>query len=40
MGNITVILSQKAENLLRNKIRRKGDLSKIIENLILENLKE
>ena len=28
MANITVILSQKAENLLRTKIRRKGDLSK------------
>lgn len=39
MGKVTVVISEKAEDKLRDNFKRKGDLSKIIENLILENLK-
>jgi hypothetical protein len=38
-GKITIILSDQADELLRKHNRRKGDLSRIVEKLILENLK-
>ena len=38
MGKVTVVISENAEILLRNHFRRKGDLSKVIEKLILNNL--
>lgn len=39
MGKVTVVLTEKAEEKLRIKFRRKGDLSKAVEKLIMENLK-
>lgn len=38
MGQITVILTEKAENKLRTKTRKKGDMSNIISELIEEYL--
>lgn len=38
MGKITVVISKKAEDKLREHFKRKGDLSKVIENLIMVNL--
>lgn len=38
MGQITIKISEVAENKLRDKIRKKGDMGKIVSNLIEEHL--
>jgi hypothetical protein len=40
MGKITITLSPQAEAKLRQCNRKKGDLSKIVEILIMEHLAE
>lgn len=34
MGKITIVLTEKAETKLRDKIRKKGDMSRIISELL------
>ena len=36
MGKITLNLSEQAESVLRGKNRRKGDMSRYIEKLLLD----
>ncbi len=38
MGKITLVLSDEIEDRLRNLIRKKGDLSKIVEQALEELL--
>jgi hypothetical protein len=40
MVRLTLEISQEADDLLRSHIRRKGDLSRIINNLILKEYKQ
>ena len=40
MAKITITLSQAAEDKLRRCNRKKGDLSRIVETLIMEHLDE
>jgi hypothetical protein len=40
MPKITIKLSEQAEQILRRHTWKKGDLSRIVEQLILEHLKE
>lgn len=40
MGKITLMLTEKAESLLRGKNNRKGDMGKYVSNLIEKAEKE
>lgn len=37
--NLNIVLSEEANELLRQKVRKKGDISRIIESLILKEFK-
>jgi len=40
MGKVTVVLDDDIEEKMRNHIKRKGDLSKIVEEALRKHLKE
>jgi len=40
MGKVTVVLSDGLEELLRKRTRKKGDISKIVEEALRKHLKE
>ena len=40
LGKVTVILEEDVEEWLRNKIRRKGDISKIVNEALKEKMEK